>query len=111
LFDTLNKVSILTVANINYPVVIEFLCTGILEYSLLSAAILASFDVSWKKRIIGVLLSTVVVFIFNLFRITLTIFIIDKLNLSVANFFHGFLFRLFMIIIVVGVYWYWIYKK
>jgi len=111
LFDSLNKLSVLTIANINYPVVIEFLCTGILEFSLLSAAILASFDSSWKKRIIGVLISAVVVFIFNIFRITITIFIIDKLNLSVANFFHGFLFRLFMVIIVVGVYWYWLYKK
>ncbi|HRT02368.1 MAG TPA: exosortase/archaeosortase family protein [Candidatus Diapherotrites archaeon] len=106
-FDT---VSVLTINSLSYPVYISFLCTGVLEFSLLSAAILASHGFSWKKRVVGILIGTGVLIFFNILRISLTVFLITELNLKVASFFHGFLFRLFLVIIVLGTYYFWLKK-
>jgi exosortase/archaeosortase family protein len=84
------------------------MCTGILEFSLLVSAILSTYNISIKQRLKGFLYSLGVVILFNLFRIVITIFIIVNLNLKIANFFHGFLFRIFLVIIVLGTYYFWL---
>ncbi|MDD3178415.1 MAG: exosortase/archaeosortase family protein [Candidatus ainarchaeum sp.] len=106
----MNNVSIILISSLNYPVFITFLCTGILELSLIFSAIVSSFNFSIIKRLKGLFLALFVVIIFNIFRISITIFIITKFNLGIANLMHGFLFRLFIIIIVIGTYYFWTKK-
>jgi exosortase/archaeosortase family protein len=48
-----------------------------------------------------------VVVFFNIFRIVLTILLIVTSSLAIAEFMHGFLFRIFLIIIVIGFYYFW----
>jgi exosortase/archaeosortase family protein len=84
------------------------LCTGILEFSLIISAIVSTIGFSLRKKIKWVLFSSFLVIIFNLLRITFTIFIIDYFNLEIANFFHGFLFRLFLVFIVIGTYYFFL---
>ncbi len=116
-YNIIDGASVITIASLDYPIYINFLCTGILEFALLASAILASTSVSWKKRLIGVLLAIPLVILFNIIRISFTTYLITALNLSWASFFHGFLFRFFLVIIVLGFYWLWLkrctrdYKK
>ncbi len=113
-FDNILNASIINISSLGYPVIINSLCTGILEFTLLVSAIISSIGVSWRNRLYGVLTAIGVVIIFNSLRITFTTFIITRFNLSIANFLHGFLFRLFLIIIVIGTYWLWlryVYKQ
>jgi len=109
-FDAFLKMSIITVSGIDLPITLGRLCTGILEFAILSAAILASKGIAWKRRITGVLLAGAVVAVFNIFRIVTTAIIIKLADIESAEFFHGFLFRLFLVVIVIGTYWLW-YKK
>jgi exosortase/archaeosortase family protein len=107
-YDFVEKITYLTIPTIEYPIAIVFLCTGILEFSLIFSAIVATIKVPVRKKIKWVLLASLIVIFFNLLRITFTIFIIYSFNLNLANFFHGFLFRLFLLIIVVGIYYFYL---
>ncbi len=104
-YDFIEKATFIIVPTIDYPIAIVFLCTGILEFSLIFSAIVANIGVSVRQKIKWVLISSLVVILFNLLRITFTIFLVDSLSLQVADFFHGFLFRLFLILIVIGTYY------
>jgi len=104
-FDFVEKSTFIIIPTLEYPVAIIFLCTGILEFSLIFSSIVSTIGVPVKQKIKWVLASSLIVIVFNLLRITFTIFIIVYLNLEVANFFHGFLFRLFLLIIVIGTYY------
>jgi exosortase/archaeosortase family protein len=106
-FDSVTKTSTIFVSKLAEPITLSFLCTGTLEFCLLVSAILSSVGISLKKRIIGALLSAPIIIFFNLTRIVITSLIIINGNLSFANFVHGFLFRLFLIIIVIGTYYVW----
>lgn len=113
-YDFIEKATFIIVPTIQYPIAIVFLCTGILEFSLLFSAIVATIGVSFREKIKWVLLASLIVVFFNLLRITFTIFIIDSLSLEVADFFHGFLFRLFLVVIVIGTYYFFlknVFKK
>lgn len=96
-------------ANVQMPIAISYLCTGILETALLVAAIAASFGIEIRKRIIGIVAAAIAIFAFNLLRILATIFLIINFNLSVAEFGHEVLFRLFLFIVIAGFYavWFW----
>ncbi|NCQ51158.1 exosortase/archaeosortase family protein [archaeon] len=107
-YDFIEQVTFLIIPSIDYPVAIVFLCTGILEFSLIVSAIVSTIGFSLRKKIKWVLISSFLVIIFNLLRITFTIFIIDYFNLEIADFFHGFLFRLFLVIIVIGTYYFFL---
>ncbi len=104
-FNVFSSTSVITITSLNYPIYINSLCTGILELSLLVSAILATTFISWKKRLTWVFVSLGVVIVFNIIRISFTTFLITKLNLETASFFHGFLFRFFMVLIIIGVYY------
>jgi exosortase/archaeosortase family protein len=104
-YNLTEQITYLVIPSIEYPVAIVFLCTGILEFSLIISAIVSTIGVKLRQKIKWVLIASIVVILFNFLRITFTIFIIDSLNLKVADFFHGFLFRLFLIIIVIGTYY------
>ncbi|MFA5746159.1 MAG: exosortase/archaeosortase family protein [archaeon] len=106
-FDAVSKTSSIVVSTISEPITIGFLCSGVLEFCLLASAMIASVGISIKKRLMGVLISIPVIVIFNVFRITVTSYIIVAGNLSFANLVHGFLFRIFLIAMVIGTYFVW----
>lgn len=111
IYDSFLKNSTIIISNLEYPLIINKLCTGILEFSLLSAAIIASKGIAISRRIIGFLISIFVVIVFNIFRISFTGYLIINLNLFWAEIFHGILFRLFLVIIVIGTYYLWLKKN
>jgi exosortase/archaeosortase family protein len=105
IFDKIYNLSIIVISNLDYPIFISQLCTGILEFCLLVSAIFATKEVILKKRIIWMLWSILLVVVFNIIRIVVTILFIVFFSVSLANIFHSFLFRLFLVIIVVGFYY------
>lgn len=110
-FDSVTKTSTILVSTLKEPIILSFLCSGILEFCLLISAILSSIGISLKKRIVGALLSIPIIIAFNLTRIVVTSLIIINGNLSFSSFVHGFLFRLFLIFIVIGTYYVWFTKN
>ena len=70
-------------------------------------AVLASFGIDLKKRIIGVIAGTIALFLFNLFRIIASILIINSFGLDAGNFSHDILFRIFLFVTIAGFYFYW----
>ncbi len=87
---------------------ISWLCSGVMEIIILVSAILASFGISWKKKIIGVAAAIIIGYVFNLIRIFATLNIILTQNAQVFEIAHDTLFRavLFVYIIVVYVLWF-----
>lgn len=88
---------------------ISWLCTGVLEMIVLASAILASFGVSWKKKLQGILAAIVLGVIFNLLRIVLTINIILGQEGQIVEFTHDLLFRVILFVYIVGFYVLWFY--
>lgn len=89
---------------------ISYLCTGLLEASVLIAAILASHGISWRNRILGCLVGIVLAQLFNITRILLTItFILDS-DIQTIEFVHNIFFRVTLFLVIVGIYaaWFWI---
>jgi len=87
---------------------ISWLCSGVLEIIILISAILASFGVSWKKKFIGIIIATIIGYVFNIIRIWVTLNIILTQNAQFFEIAHDTLFRivLFVYIIVVYVLWF-----
>jgi exosortase/archaeosortase family protein len=87
---------------------ISWLCSGVLEIIILVSAILASFGIAWKKKIIGAIAAIIIGYVFNLIRIWATLNIILTQNAQVFEIAHDTLFRavLFVYIIVVYVLWF-----
>ena len=88
-------------------IIISWLCTGILEIIILISAILASFGVSGKKKLIGVGAAIVAGVIFNLARILITVNFILTQEGPVVELAHDVLFRLVLFIYIVLVYVIW----
>ena len=93
----------------NYDIRISELCTGLLELIILISAIIASIIVSLKKRLLGVMGAIAFVYVINLLRIIISINIILNGNLQAAEFAHDLLFRISLIVVIVGFYgiWFW----
>jgi len=89
-------------------IIINELCTGVLETIVLVSAILATFEIDARKRILGALAGVVAVFVFNLFRIVSTILIVLSQPIEVAVLSHDVLFRVFLFVVIAGFYWTWI---
>lgn len=89
------------------PVGITYLCTGLLELCVILSAVLATPGVEFRKRTIGAIAATVVLVLFNLFRIVSSILIIHFFGLDIGNFSHDLLFRAFLFLTIAGYYWAW----
>ena len=89
------------------PVGISYLCTGLLEMTVVWGAILASFGIPLRKRIIGAVAGAVVIAVFNIARIAASILIISFFGLDAGNFSHDLLFRVFLFLTVAGFYYFW----
>ena len=91
----------------NVPIGISYLCTGLLELTLVWASVLASFGIELKKRIQGVIAGTIVLVCFNFIRILSTIIIIALFGLEAGDLSHEFLFKLFLFLTIAGFYYFW----
>jgi len=91
----------------NVPIGISYLCTGLLELTLVWASVLASFGIELKKRIQGVIAGTIVLICFNFIRILSTIIIIALFGLEAGDLSHEFLFKLFLFLTIAGFYYFW----
>ena len=87
------------------------LCAGDIEIILLSAAVLSTFDRSIKNRIAGVVFGVMTIMLLNPVRIFTVLIIGDKLGWRTADFTHDILFRLMLIIVLVGYYFIWYVKS
>ncbi|MFA5930879.1 MAG: exosortase/archaeosortase family protein [archaeon] len=98
-----------TNTTIEKVIFISWLCTGILEIIVLASAILASFGVSWKKKLQGILVAIILGVIFNLLRIVITVNIILGQEGQIVEFTHDLLFRVILFVYIVGFYVLWFY--
>ncbi|HLC92719.1 MAG TPA: exosortase/archaeosortase family protein [archaeon] len=89
------------------PIGISYLCTGLLELTIIWAAMGASFGVDLRKRAIGIIAGTVALVAFNFARIIGSILIIHWFGLDAGNFGHDVLFRVFLFITIAGYYYCW----
>lgn len=88
---------------------IAWLCTGLLEIIILISAIIASFGLGNKEKLIGVILAIIVGVILNLIRIIFTIQIVLTQNIQVVEFVHDFLFKLILFVYITVFYVAWFY--
>ena len=86
---------------------ISYLCTGFLETAVLAAAILASHGISWRRRILGVLLGAFFAHAFNVGRIVVTVFSALEQPLHVVELTHDVLFRVTLFAVVFAMYAVW----
>ncbi len=89
------------------PLGFSYLCTGILELTIVWSAVLASFGIDLRKRLIGVAAAAIVLVAFNFARIISSILIIAWLGLDAGNFSHDILFRVFLFVVIAGFYYVW----
>lgn len=80
---------------------INDVCSGGIELIVLFGIIFASIERPMRDRIKGFLMGVVVLVVFNIIRITATL-------LFLSEFLHSILFRITLILVIVGYYWYWL---
>ncbi|MFH1587123.1 MAG: exosortase/archaeosortase family protein [Candidatus Diapherotrites archaeon] len=98
---------IILLHNFPLPISISYLCTGLLELSIIVAAVAASFGIKIEKRIAGIIAATATIFAFNLTRIVLSIGIILLFGLEIGELSHEVLFRIFLFLVIAGFYFIW----
>jgi exosortase/archaeosortase family protein len=99
---------VLIVLNNNVTIAISELCTGLMELFIVSAAIMGSHGIAWKLRIAGAIGAAIVLQVLNFFRIFVTLIVIlAGSTLDTIEFTHNILFRLFLFVVIAGVYMVW----
>lgn len=81
----------------NNLVEISPLCAGLLEMILLASAMAATNTVSNVKKLKGILAGVALLYLFNVFRIVITVQQLVHTTLSFAEFTHDVFFRLMLI--------------
>ena len=89
-----------------HSIEISFLCSGLIEWFVLVAAMVAT-PCKIRKKILGIGLSFVAVFIFNFFRIFVSTYVLF-LNADIASIVHEVLFRISLFVIIAGIYYVWL---
>lgn len=90
-------------------IVISWLCTGILEIIILISAIIASFGVKWKEKVVGIIAAIILGVIFNILRIWVTINLLFSQNVATVEIAHDALFRIILFVYIAVVYIIWFY--
>lgn len=88
---------------------ISYLCTGAMEIFILFAAILATFEISLKEKIKGIIIFGVLAFIFNILRIVFTALLIPSNSIEFVEFAHDIFFRILLFIVIALFYIIWVY--
>lgn len=83
------------------------LCTGYLEFVVLSAFILASEDRTLRRRVKGVLQGLAFILVLNPLRIAVTFSALATQGVAVADFIHNTLFKLSLFAVIFGFYAWW----
>lgn len=86
------------------------LCVGDLELALLPAIVLSTFDRSLKRRLVGVVSGVLLILLVNPLRIFIVLWTASSFGWGLAEFMHGFSFRLVLILIILGFYYIWYLK-
>ncbi len=86
-------------------IVINDLCTGVLETMILVAAIVATLEIHWKKRAVGAIAAVIGIFVFNQIRIVSTVFFILNAPIDLVVLSHDIFFRVFLFITIAVFYW------
>ncbi len=86
-------------------IVINDLCTGVLETMILVAAIVATLEIHWKKRAIGAVAAVIGIFVFNQIRIVSTVFFILNAPIDLVVLSHDIFFRVFLFVTIAVFYW------
>ncbi|MFH0714499.1 MAG: exosortase/archaeosortase family protein [Candidatus Diapherotrites archaeon] len=84
------------------------LCTGMLETILLAVAIFATFEISRKKRTIGIVVGVIAAQAFNVLRVIGSVMNIVSTNQGFAELTHDVLFRISLLIVIAGFYYIWL---
>jgi len=90
-------------------IIISYLCTGLLELTLIVSLIIGSIGIPLKKRIIGSLIAIPLTYAFNIARIIITINAIMSFNETIVDLVHNLLFRITLFIVIVGFYFFWFF--
>lgn len=89
---------------------ISELCTGLMETLIIVGAIISSIGIGWKKRLSGAVAATLVSVILNHARIIATaLLILGTDDKGLVEFTHNFLFRVFLLVSIAGIYIAWFY--
>lgn len=88
-------------------IIISYLCTGLIELTLIVSLILGSIGIPLKKRIIGAIISIPLTYFFNTIRIITTINAIISLEVQIVDLLHNILFRVTLFTVIVGIYFVW----
>jgi len=91
-----------------FSIEINYLCTGLLELTVLLAAIIATPMISARKKFFGAIGAIIVSYAFNLARIVFTIIAINSYSIKTAELTHDVLFRISLFAIVAGYYFVWL---
>ena len=83
------------------------LCSGAIEIAVMFGIIFSSLEKKMRYRIWGFAIGLLTLLSFNAFRIATTIYYFDLGNLEWSAALHDFLFRIFLIIIIVTYYAIW----
>lgn len=84
------------------------LCAGLLEMILLASAIAATNTASLSKKIKGILVGVTLLYLFNVFRIIITVQQLVYTPLSFAEFTHDVFFRVVLIAGFAAIYSAWL---
>jgi exosortase/archaeosortase family protein len=91
-----------------FSVQISYLCTGIMEFILLTSALIATEKIENKKKLIGIVGAAITTFFFNVSRIVITISLIEK-SFESIELAHDLLFRISLFVLIAGYYFLWYY--
>ncbi len=87
--------------------VISHLCAGDIEISLMACLLIASLDVLLVWRLAGVLVGAVFLTAMNPLRISATLMITQGSGLEAGDVYHGLVFRLFLLVLLLFYYFAW----
>jgi exosortase/archaeosortase family protein len=90
-------------------IIISWLCTGVLEIIVLIAAMLASFGISLRKKLYGIIIAVILGVIFNIIRLVVTANLILSQSVGTVELAHDMLFRIVLFFYILGVYVIWFY--
>ncbi len=84
------------------------LCSGLLEMILLASAMVVTPTIGTRKKIFGIAGGIILLYVFNLFRIIITIQQLVHTSLSFVEFTHDVLFRLVLLLGFAALYGGWL---
>ncbi len=90
-------------------IIISWLCSGVLEIIILICAIIASFGIAFRQKLIGIGIAIISGIIFNTLRIWITLSLILTQNAQVFEIAHDLLFRIVLFVYIIVVYVIWFY--